>query len=107
MTGIRFRQLGLTPQRVRYVQQGAGRAENDGDVLIFQRVQHIQRLFIMIAPDVSAVDKTGKQQLIRREAVLLYQRSGLLALYKIQTNAIEIQCRDVRIAVADIAEIGL
>lgn len=88
-------------------QQGTGRAEDGGNVLIFQRVQHIQRLFVVVAPDVSAVYKTGKQQLIGRETVLLYQSGGLLALHKVQTDAVEVECGHVLIAVADVTEIGL
>ena len=97
----------LMGQRVWHVQQRAGGRYDCRNAMALQVLQDLQRLCVMVAPDIFAIDHTGEENFIGRETILLHQRGGLLALDKIQTDPIKRHSHDRRVDVADIPEVGL
>ena len=67
----------------------------------------MQRVGIVIFPDVFSVDHTGEEHFLLWKTVFLDECETFLALCKVQTDSIEIQCTSFRVAVTDISKIGL
>ena len=100
-------QLCLVTQRIRYMEQGAGGVQYNFSAVGLQLIQQLEGPVVVIAPDILSVYSTGKQHLVLREAIGLYQRQRLLSFQEIQADSVKRQCADICIAVPDISEIGL
>ena len=104
---IALRQLSFVSQRVRNVQQRARGVQYDLTANRTQLFQNFQGFLIGIPPDIFSVYYTGKQNFFLGESIFLYQCHRLFSLCEVQTDAVKVQCCDLRIAVPHIAEVCL